>query len=213
MTLEAEAKMMTRKKMLGSTRKVALVTLLLATTGCAQNLRTESGGSGVESFPTTVRLTDNANAVYGDLTYYFEDDVVVSEIDAEPGDAWAHLLTAYEALGLDPDIQDPSTLTIGVQEAIVRRSLGDRRISTYMSCGRDMTGNIADRATIRIWMTTRLQPTAEGRTQVRTELTANATDNDGTSRAVRPCSSNHRLEAEVAQRVADGVATTTGAGG
>lgn len=183
----------------------ATLTLAVFTSGCGQNLRTEAGDRGVQSFPTTVRITDNANAVYGDMTYYFDENVVVSEIAATPNDAWEHLLTAYEAVGLEPSIQDVASLTVGVQEARVSRSLGDRRISTYLSCGRDMTGNLADRATIRIWMTTRLRAIADDRTEVRTELTANATDNDGTSRSVRPCSSNHRMEAFIANHVADGI--------
>ncbi|MEX2471835.1 MAG: hypothetical protein WEA34_06630, partial [Gemmatimonadota bacterium] len=115
-------------------------TLAMLASGCAQNLRTEAGETGVQSFPTTVRITDNANAVYGDMTYYFDENVVVSEIPATPNDAWAHLLTAYEAVGLEPSIQDVASLTVGVQEARVSRSLGDQRISTYLSCGRDMTG-------------------------------------------------------------------------
>jgi hypothetical protein len=189
----------------GKLAVAAALTLAVLTSGCAQNLRTEPRDSGVQSFPTTVRLTDNANAVYGDMTYYFEDNVVVSEIPATPNDAWAHLLTAYEAVGLEPSIQDVASLTVGVQEARVSRRLGDQRISTYLSCGRDMTGNLADRATIRVWMITRLRAVADDRTEVRTELTANATDNDGTSRSVRPCSSNHRLEAFIANHVADGI--------
>jgi len=32
---------------------------------------------------------------------------------------------------------------------------------------------------------------------------ANATDNDGTRRTVRACSSNHRLEMGLAERIAD----------
>ncbi|MEX2465365.1 MAG: hypothetical protein WD995_00560 [Gemmatimonadota bacterium] len=100
---------------------------------------------------------------------------------------------------------DAQSLTVGVQEAMLRRTLGDRRISTYLSCGRDMTGDLADRATIRLWMVTRLLPSMEGGTQIRTELTANATDNDGTSRTVRPCSSNHRLEMGLAQHVAEAI--------
>lgn len=183
----------------------ATLALAVLTTGCAQNLRTESGGTGVESFPTTVRLSDNANASYGNLTYYVQENIVVSEVPATPNDAWAHLLTAYEAVGLEPNIQDVASLTVGVQEAVVRRTLGENQISTYLRCGRNMTGNLADRATIRIWMVTRLRAVADDRTEVRTELTANATDNDGTSRAVRPCSSNHRLEAFIANHVIDGV--------
>lgn len=190
-----------------SGRLAVAATLTLAgfASGCAQNLRTEAGETGVQSVPTTVRITDNANAVYGDMTYYFDDNIVVSEIPATPNDAWAHLLTAYEAVGLEPNIQDVTSLTVGVQEARVSRSLGEHRISTYLNCGRDMTGNLADRATIRIWMTTRLQAVADDRTEVRTELMANATDNDGTSRSVRPCSSNHRLESFIASHVANGV--------
>ena len=191
---------------------VAPLALAVLASGCAQNLRTESGDTGLQSYPTTVRVTDNANAVYGDLTYYFDDNVVVSEIPATPNDAWAHLLTAYEAVGLDPSIQDVASLTVGVQEARVRRTLGENQISTYLSCGRDMTGNLADRATIRIWMVTRLRAVSDDRTEVRTELTANATDNDGTSRTVRPCSSNHRLEAFIANHVADGVSGGTNPG-
>lgn len=197
--------MLGRKDGTGRLVVPATLTLTVLASGCAQNLRTESGEAGVQSFPTTVRLTDNANAVYGDLTYYFEDNIVVSEIPATPNEAWAHLLTAYETVGIDPTIQDVASLTVGVQELRVRRSLGDQRLSAYLSCGRDMTGNLADRATVRIWLVTRLRAIAADRTEVRTELTANATDNDGTSRTVRPCSSNHRLEAFIANHVADGI--------
>jgi len=183
----------------------AVLTLTALAAGCAQNLRTETSGSGVRSAQTTIRVTDNANASVGDLTYYTVDDIVVSEIPGTPNDVWGHLLAAYEAVGLEPDITDAPSLTVGVQEARLRRTLGGNQLSTYLSCGRNMTGNLADRATVRIQMFTVLRAVGEDRTEVRTELTANATDNDGTSRTVRTCTSNHRLEATLARHVTEAV--------
>lgn len=184
-------------------RSAALLTLLLTTAGCAQG---SGSGDGVRGVSTANRVAGNPGAGHSDMTYYFDDTAVVSVIDAAPNDAWAHVLTGYEAFGLAPDVQDARSLMVGVQEAMLRRTLGERRISTFMTCGRDMTGELADRSTIRLWMVTRLVPTEDGRTQIRTELTANATDNDGTSRSVRPCSSNHRLEMGLAQHVAAAIA-------
>ena len=181
----------------------AALALLLTTAGCAQSA---GSGDGVRSVATATRVTGNPGARHSDMTYYFDDTAVVSVINAAPNDAWAHVLTGYEALGLAPDVQDARSLTVGVQEAMLRRTIGERRISTYMTCGRDMTGELADRSTVRLWIVTRLVPTEDGRTQIRTELTANATDNDGTSRTVRPCSSNHRLEMGLAQHVAEAIA-------
>jgi hypothetical protein len=184
--------------------KSAMVLMpLLATAGCAQSA---GSAAGVRSVATADRVVGNPGAGHSDMTYYFDDTAVVSVIDAAPNDLWAHLLNWYEALGLAPDVQDSRSLTVGVREAMLRRTLGERRISTFMSCGRDMTGELADRSTIRLWMVTRLVPTEDGRTQIRTELTANATDNDGTSRSIRPCSSNHRLEMSLAQDVAVAIA-------
>lgn len=184
-------------------RSAVMLTLLLTTAGCGQSM---GSGDGVRSVATANRVLGNPGAGHSDMTYYFDDTAVVSVIDAAPNDLWAHLLNWYEALGLAPDVQDARSLTVGVQEAMLWRTLGERRISTFMSCGRDMTGELADRSTIRLWMVTRLVPTTDGRTQIRTELTANATDNDGTSRSIRPCSSNHRLEMSLAQDVAVAIA-------
>ncbi len=186
----------------GTTRLASfatVLTLLLTTAGCGQSM---GSGDGVRGVSTANRVMGNPGAGHSDMTYYFDDTAVVSVIDAAPNDAWAHVLTGYETLELALDVQDAQRLMVGVQEAMLHRSLGGRRISTFMSCGRDMTGELADRSTIRLWMVTRLVPTEDGRTQIRTELTANATDNDGTSRSVRPCSSNHRLEMGLAQHVA-----------
>lgn len=183
----------------------ALVPITLAvTTGCASNLSTEPG-PGVDSGPRTVRLTDNAGASVGDVSYHVEDNIVIGVIDTTPNEAWPHLLAAYEAVGLEPDILDEARLTVGVSEVRLRRRLGDRSLSNYLSCGRSMTGELADRGTVRLRISSTLRTTPAERTQLRTTLQANAVDNDGTSRDVRTCYSNHRLEASVYAHVAEAV--------
>lgn len=181
---------------------VPTMVLALAAAGCAQSTASEEN---IRSLATATRSVGNPGAGHGDMTYYFDDTAVVSVMDETPSDVWAHVLIAYQALGLAPDIQDAVSLTVGVQEVRVRRTLGNRRISSYLNCGRDMTGDLADRSTIRLSILTRLLPSTDGGTRIRTELLANATDNDGTSRTVRPCSSNNRLEMSLAQHIADAI--------
>lgn len=176
--------------------------LTLIASACAQSM---SSSDDSRSIATATRSVGNPGAGHGDMTYYFDETAVVSHIAAAPNDAWAHVLTAYQEMGLEPDIQSATDLMVGVREVTLRRTLGERRISSYLNCGRDMTGELADRSTVRLSILTRLLPSAEGGTRIRTELMANATDNDGTSRTVRPCSSNNRLEMALAEHIADRV--------
>jgi hypothetical protein len=153
----------------------------------------------------TVRVTDNTGRMIGEVTYAVEGDMVVQELEEAPDVVWPHLLAAYAAFGLTVNVRDEARFSAGVSEHRARRRLGDQPLSRYFSCGRTMTGDVADQANLRIRMASVLRALPEGRSELRTSAAAFAVSLDGAGRDRFDCTSVRSLETAIGAFVAEAV--------
>lgn len=118
---------------------------------------------------------------------------------------WAAVPAVYEEIGL----AGGGLLRDGERSFAYRarmpRRLAAKRPSTYVSCGRGMTGNNADEYEVRLFVVTSGAPTETGST-IGTTVDASATPR-GVSGAAVPCTSTGELERLIAR------ALLTAAGG
>ena len=109
---------------------------------------------------------------------------------------WPAALEAWARVGLPIDGSDPTQHLVQTRSLTVRRKLNGIRLSTYFSCGSEMTGLIADSWRLTLQGRMAVVPgTTPGTSMVTTVLGASALPLEGTSAGPTPCASTGRLEA------------------
>lgn len=114
--------------------------------------------------------------------------------------AYRRMLAAYDVAGLDPNMLSARDFIVGRQNLVVRRRLGDTRLSAYLNCGNSITGDNADSYEVTLTVITQVTPIDEGMARISTRVDASARPM-GTSGNLVACSSTGRLERDLAERV------------
>lgn len=172
-------------------RSAALGLTVLAGACASASGDPEPVSRGVVEQPVTVSGADNAP--YARVIITREDFVSRAELIAPRADAWEAVPTAFEDVGLPRPAMDRSTWTARIRGRLVRRRLGDERLSSYLDCGRDIGGEYADRYSVRLDVTVELRESGPDATAVLTRVEATGQRTDGTGGTVR-CNSRGTLE-------------------
>jgi hypothetical protein len=131
-------------------------------------------------------------------------DRVSFDLPGGPAEVWDALNQVYEGIGIEVAHRDSQALSLSNPDFRVSRRLGGERLSTYLNCGRGLTGPFADRFRISMNILSRVVSSTSGATSLETTIEARASNPDGTSsnRTVG-CGSTHLLEARIAREVAE----------
>ncbi len=156
--------------------------------GCAS-----SGGSdlGVGSSTGLTRI-DAAGGRY-DLVLTKDKTASRSTIEGAPAAVWAALPGAYQALGLQGAVVDPTARIYGIpRHRALPRQIAGQRLGRLFTCGSGVTGSSADRDQLYLLLLSQVDSTAQG-TALLTRVDVYARPR---ARAGNPvdCGSNGRLE-------------------
>lgn len=179
-----------------------LMAVLLPAWGCA------SGGSGgredATPTPAQVRSVVRIDG-YAPVEIFNEPGVGVRTIATEVGTAWRVLGGVYEQMGIPVTESDPRAMQLGNPAYLARRVDGDR-MNSFIDCGSDFSGPLANQYDITLTVITKLTSKGPESTEVLT-----MTDAYGKPRAVSGnsihCTSRGVLEMRIAQKVADALQT------
>lgn len=125
----------------------------------------------------------------------------VSYFRAPMEHVWPTLPQVFETLGLRGQVLNAAQHQFGQPERTARMRLGDSPVSRYFDCGVRAGVPNADNFTVTYTVTSQLHPGTEGRTQLRTLITASARAAGTGDRRVR-CSSTGGMERRIHDLVA-----------
>ena len=174
------------------------VAALAATAGCASG----TPGTGEES-PPTPQQTRTVLRVggYAPVEIFNEPGVGGRVVAAEAEVVWSVLGGVYAQLDIPVEVSNPRTMQIGNLGYSARRVGGDR-MNTFVDCGSDLSGPLANLFEITLMVTTTLTSKGENGTEVLTVV-----DAWGKPRAVSGnpvhCQSRGVLDLRVAREVAE----------
>lgn len=172
--------------------------LVLAVAGCG------TSRAGMPSSTSAASTTTVSSIVAGgppdlDIRTIEELSVSSDRIEGAVERAWSVLPSVYRELGIPIGSMDDETRVLGNEGFRVQGKLGDTRLSSFLRCGRSMTGDHADAYDVAMAVLTQVVEDEDG-TVVSTHVNASATPASVSGHAVR-CGTTGRLEERIAQRV------------
>lgn len=170
-----------------------LCALVLAVAGCSAHGSPDDRAAN----PQRVIVTSGEGSTLADLELSKDDFLSTSVIPVSRSTAWSQLASVYEQLGLPAPAVDQRSWTMAVQGHTVRRRLGDERLSRYVGCGSDMTGQIADSHRVHLNVQTWLEENGAHRTTVRTRVDATASSIESRAGTIS-CTTVGELETRIA---------------
>ena len=174
------------------------VALLALAAACA-------GGPGTGVVPTNQTTTTVMVTAEGNRTFTGAAPVANSVQTALPVDsALARLRAAYEMASIPVALFDPATGRVGNSRLQIRRALNREPLSTFVDCGRSMTGVHADQDQLTLSIVSTVRPVAGGGSQVETMLTGSAQDRtSGNVSDMQPCTTRGTLESRLHRNAFD----------
>jgi hypothetical protein len=118
----------------------------------------------------------------------------ITALSVPPSTAWPLVKGAYQALGIDLNVDNPTMHQMGNSNFWRTRTVGPLRMSELVECGMGMTGRKADTYRIYMALLTMVNPDGKGGTSLQTTLTAAGQDMSGTSSDRIVCGSTGKLE-------------------
>ena len=118
-------------------------------------------------------------------------------ITAEPARVFAVLRPVYEELGISVATADAAINQVGSSNFFRTRTLGNERISMYLSCGNSVTGVIADDYRIYMSVTSQVRADGKGGSELETEFSAFARNIDGSASERIACGTTGQLEERI----------------
>lgn len=173
--------------------RIASAALLALAAACAAspdpgiaptNQTTSQVFTGTEGLPTTVTT----------------DAPVASSINTaiRPDTALVMLQAAYAVNGIEVTLIEPAAGRIGNPHFFVRGTMNREPLSRYVTCGRTISGERADRDQIQLSVVSTVRPGPNGGSVVETLLTASARDRtSGNVGDLMTCSTRGALESRI----------------
>lgn len=176
-----------------ATRLAVIGTLLVAAwalTGCASG-----GGAGAvpgERIETVTLASGDGSRIEVRRTSTPPSE---QRLDISPDEAWAALPAVYRAVGLDPDIRNPSIRQLGVDRHRFSARILDRQPSDFFNCGVEpgMNRPLANQGRIDAQIISSVRPRSDGTAAIVTQISAIATPRGG-SGGRSECRSSGLLE-------------------
>lgn len=181
---------------------LVLAALLPVSWGCASG-----GSSGREDetpLPPQVRSVVRVEG-YAPVEIFNEPGVGVRTIAVEVGTAWRVLGGVYEQMGIPVTQVDPRARQLGNPGYLARRVDGDR-MNSFIDCGTDFAGPLANQYDITLTVLTRLTSKGPASTEVLTVMDAYGKPRAVSGNSIH-CQSRGVLEMRVAQKVAEALQT------
>lgn len=122
-------------------------------------------------------------------------------LDAPPAQVWAAVQAVYGDVGIDVTERDPAARSLGNPRILVGGRFLDRPMAHFLNCGQGATGLHANVWRVEMSVRSVVSPSGEGKAKLGTLVEAIARNMEGTSNNRVPCTSYHRLEAEILSRV------------
>lgn len=173
--------------------------LTTAVAGCA------SGGGGGSNEDTAPLPPERRNVLrvagYQAVEMYNEAGVGVRTLDVAAATVWSVVGGVYAQMEIPVEESDPRLMQLGTLGYAARRIEGDR-MNTFVDCGANLAGPMANQYDITLSVVTRLTSKGPESTEILTMV-----DAYGRPRAVSGnpihCQSRGVLEQRVAQRIAE----------
>lgn len=138
---------------------------------------------------------------YAPVEMFTQPGVDARTIQVAPELAWRVLGGVYSEMGIPVTSTNPQTMQLG-NPAYKARRIGGKRMNSFIDCGSDLSGPLANQLEITLTVSTRLTAKEEGATEVLTVI-----DAWGEPRAVSGnpmhCQSRGVLELDIAKAIAD----------
>lgn len=166
-------------------RPISALICTLALSGCAA----APSINPVVAAPPRIVESGGTTEVYIDPDTRSVGGVVAGTRDA----VWKALIQSYQEIGIPVTSIDEVNGILGNRVFDVSRRLNGKSLSTYLGCGSNLSGEIANNGRVRIDLLSQLRP-VEGGTRVETRVIATARSNEGTSTNATTCNSTGRLE-------------------
>ncbi|TVR58640.1 MAG: hypothetical protein EA422_15915 [Gemmatimonadales bacterium] len=130
-------------------------------------------------------------------------------LEISPEEAWAALPAVYRAVGLDPDIRNPSIRQLGVDRHRFPARILDRRPSEFFNCGVEpgMNRPLANQGRIDAQIITTVRTRSDGTASIVTQISAVATPRGAGGRS--ECRSSGLLEQVIVDLIRDRTAAGT----
>ncbi len=169
------------------TAALGAVVVAAALVGCSSVTSTQAGGSGFGGLSAAQGVSPSEASTFS------------GTVPGEPAEVFQVMAQVYERLGIPVDFQDEGRLTLGANDALLRRVAGTR-LEPYLSCASWPGGPSTDEYDVYVSIETTLSAAEGGGTEVGTRLTARATHPNP---RVDPeiCASTGRLERRIVEEV------------
>lgn len=178
------------------TALAALALVALGAPGCASSQGAQEVPDSRSAIGT---MTIDAVSSRFDIRVMEDVTPVRDTVNAIVEEVWNLVPEAYVQLGVPIGGVNPEARLLGNNGFRAEGNFGDMRLSELVSCGRTMTGDIAEEYDLRFVVMTQVQD-AEGRSVVTSVVRATARPRGVSGNAVR-CSSTGKLEREIVKRV------------
>ena len=169
--------------------------LILPAIGCA------SGRSGSTTPQGQQHVTVDAPGGRFDFLLMREQYLSSDTLTVLPAKAWSALVQTYVGFGVPLQGADAARKVIATQSVHAHGTFAGERMSRWLECGSNITGEIATNYEITLRLGSMLDTAVAGRTIVRTSLTATAVAPGGGTTPVE-CSTRGALERRIAALVA-----------
>jgi hypothetical protein len=181
-----------------STRTRSLTALLALVGGCASTPR-----AAPDTNPAV--LIDQSGRVYRTT-----DSPTAASFATPPDSTFRALVAAYNTLGIEPTLVDPSGRVVARQHLVLRSTFRGKPLSSAFDCGNGQTGPRADQGRITVDVSSRVTSAGSG-SAMSTTIDASLVPNDGVSRDPIRCVSHGGIEESLRKEVSMqlGLSTTT----
>ena len=154
---------------------------------------------GAEPMPAGPSDRVGRGGTRGAILIENERGVLTDVVDAPVDQVWSALTQVYRDLELPVSMQSFPDGSI-VAEAFRLTRIDGRRASRWVDCGTDMTGPVADDATVTAFVASVIDAAPAGDTRIRTQVEASARRRDSATGDLH-CTTTGRLEALIVERI------------
>ena len=180
---------------------LAAAAVVLAT-GCAAGT---AGGGGDAGATAPVELPQRRNLVrvsgYHPVELINEGSMGVATIPMDVATVWTAVGGVYSELQIPVTDSDPEAMYMGNRGYPARR-INRQRMNTFLDCGNDLAGPLANQYDVTLTVYTRVTAKEEGGSEIATVVDAYARARATSGNPIH-CSSRGRLESLISEQVAE----------